>query len=120
MPCVYRIDSVKLESALSLSPSAEQKAFQNRAQYDLVVVYDRSSSGFPVKGEKPNAMSRLYNLVFVDEFRKSLRRSPVALVGGFNAWKEEGKRSRSGSRSRPLAPIHDQNAQGGRAPPPIP
>jgi hypothetical protein len=120
--CLRSMDSVKLENALSVSPIGEQKAFENRDSYDVVVIYDDSSTSFPLKGERPNAMSMLYNIIFVDAFRKSLQRSPVALVGGYRAWMEEGQRSRSNSRSGPLRPIHAQEAGSSirGPPPPIP
>nr|XP_019051247.1 hypothetical protein I302_01696 [Kwoniella bestiolae CBS 10118]OCF30177.1 hypothetical protein I302_01696 [Kwoniella bestiolae CBS 10118] len=81
------INSQKLEDSLSLSPPAQQKAFANRNQFDLLVVYDSNSTNWPNK-DKVTPTSRLWNSVYEYEFTKKLERTPVLLVGGYEAWRE--------------------------------
>jgi ubiquitin carboxyl-terminal hydrolase 8 len=89
---LYRMDSIRLENALSILPPAEHKAFLNRNTVDLVVLYDSASTSFPKPGAEPTAPGRLFSIIFENEFRKSLARSPVLLVGGYQAWREEVER----------------------------
>ncbi|KAJ9119135.1 hypothetical protein QFC22_003626 [Naganishia vaughanmartiniae] len=93
------LDSIKLENALSLLPAAEHKAFLDRQQNDLVVLYDTASTSFPKTGSRPTAPGILFSIIFENEFRKSLPRSPVLLIGGFQAWKEEVELRRKGERN---------------------
>lgn len=80
-------------------PAAEHKAFLNRQQNDLVVLYDTASTAFPKTGSRPTAPGILFSIIFENEFRKSLPRSPVLLIGGFQAWKEEVELRRKGERN---------------------
>jgi ubiquitin carboxyl-terminal hydrolase 8 len=85
---------------LSLQPSAEQRAFERRKDYDLVVIYDSASKAFPAKGANATAPSTLFSIIFEKEFKssKTLARSPVLLVGGFEAWSDElRKRAQNGA-----------------------
>ncbi|KAJ9103206.1 hypothetical protein QFC21_002629 [Naganishia friedmannii] len=93
------LDSIKLENALSLLPAAEHKAFLNRQQNDLVVLYDAASTAFPKTGSRPTAPGILFSIIFENEFRKSLPRSPVLLIGGFQAWRAEVELRRKGERN---------------------
>jgi len=100
---LFRLDSSKLESALSLQPTAEQRAFEGRKDYDLVVIYDTAAKAFPPKDAAATAPSTLFSLIFEKEFRKILPRSPVLLVGGFEGWEQEQqvrRRSTIGSTSQ--------------------
>lgn len=87
--------SATIESALIVSPSSERALFSNRAKFELVVMYDASSVQYTT------AMSNLARAIFETDFTQSLKRPPVLLVGGLEAWKgeigEEG--SHSSSRS---------------------
>nr|XP_018259897.1 uncharacterized protein I303_07969 [Kwoniella dejecticola CBS 10117]OBR82055.1 hypothetical protein I303_07969 [Kwoniella dejecticola CBS 10117] len=83
------INSQKLEDSLSLSPPAQQKAFSSRNTYDLLVVYDSNSSNWPTKDQKATPASRLWESIYQYEFTaKKLERTPVLLVGGYEAWRE--------------------------------
>lgn len=102
----HGLDSTKLEAALALLPSAEQKAFIDRAQNDLVVIYDDQSKSFPAKGSPPTAPSLLFSIIFENEFRKTLPHSPVLLIGGFEAWKSARTSSRTnGDVKGPRPPV---------------
>lgn len=80
--------STGLEDALSLSPPAQQEAFARRHQYDLVVIYDSASKSFPGKGAEPNPVSRIWDMIYSNEYSKILPRCPVLLVGGYQGWFE--------------------------------
>nr|XP_019008054.1 uncharacterized protein I206_07222 [Kwoniella pini CBS 10737]OCF46835.1 hypothetical protein I206_07222 [Kwoniella pini CBS 10737] len=83
------INSQKLEDSLSLSPPAQQKAFASRHTYDLLVVYDSKSTNWPTKEQKATPASRLWESIYQYEFTaKKLERTPVMLVGGYEAWRE--------------------------------
>ena len=84
-----RMTSTKLEDALSLSPEAQRKHFERRDKYDVVVVYDSHSKGWPRKdnaAETVPPLVRLWEIVYEQEFSKRLQRTPVLLAGGYDAW----------------------------------
>ncbi|WVQ85882.1 hypothetical protein IAT38_008050 [Cryptococcus sp. DSM 104549] len=82
------LTSTKLEDALSLNPDPQQKMFEQRTKYDLVVVYDGRSTNWPKEGGPPTPLGRLWSLIYDHEFTKRLQRMPVLLVGGYDGWKE--------------------------------
>ena len=84
----FSITSAKLEDSLSLSPEAQRRAFSERHKFDLVVVYDGKSTGWPRKGAEPAPLSRLWDTIYEHEFSKRLARNPVLLEGGFAAWRD--------------------------------
>ncbi|GJJ11320.1 hypothetical protein Clacol_005552 [Clathrus columnatus] len=77
------ITSATIESALVVAPSSERALFTNRAKFELVVMYD-ASSGLP-----SSPMFNLARAIFETDFSQSLKRPPVLLVGGLEAWKQE-------------------------------
>lgn len=85
---IVRMNSVKLEDSLSLSPESHRRAFSDRHKVDLVIVYDSASNGWPRKGSAPNPLSRIWDVIFEHEFTKRLERNPVILEGGYHAWRE--------------------------------
>ncbi|GAA5928653.1 uncharacterized protein JCM15063_003931 [Sporobolomyces koalae] len=93
-PIILRdgVSSTQIEDALSLSPSYESSLFSARQFYDLVVVYDRSSIALPQApptDTTSSAQRALYNLItaiYEREFTKSLKRQPMLLRGGWDAW----------------------------------
>ncbi|ORY88036.1 hypothetical protein BCR35DRAFT_30267 [Leucosporidium creatinivorum] len=95
-PVVIRpgISSSGLESALSLSPKHEQALFAARNCYDMVVIYDRASLTTPnaePPSTSPEAQHVLWTLnsaIYEREFYKSLKRQPVLLKGGWEAWEK--------------------------------
>ncbi|KAJ9097437.1 hypothetical protein QFC19_006807 [Naganishia cerealis] len=60
---------------------------------------DPTILAFPKTGSRPTAPGILFSIIFENEFRKSLPRSPVLLIGGFHAWKEEVELRRKGERN---------------------
>ena len=103
---------------MSLQPTAEQRAFERRKEYDLVVIYDAASKAFPAKGAFATAPSTLFSIIFEKEFSsaKTLARSPVLLVGGYDAWSdEERKRAQTDRNGAGLSNGYNQVSKG---PPP--
>ncbi|GES76716.1 cysteine proteinase [Rhizophagus clarus] len=90
------ISTIDLEDKLILSPQQEQDLFKNRDKFDLVVYYDKdstynaSSDKFSSPSE-PNGcnevLSRLKSAIYVNDYKKNLKRPPVLLFGGYTAWK---------------------------------
>ncbi|SCV67611.1 BQ2448_5222 [Microbotryum intermedium] len=116
-PIILRngISSNDLESALTLSPNQEQRLFAARNCYDVVIVYDRASTTLPTvapHSTSSEAQRVLWNLIvaiYEREFQKSLKRQPVLLKGGWEAWEKhigskgiegEGLRAASGPSER--------------------
>ncbi|GAA5997929.1 uncharacterized protein JCM10292_006915 [Rhodotorula paludigena] len=96
-PIVLRpgIKSSEIENALSLSPPHEAALFAARNYYDVVVVYDRSSSALPsgvptsTTSEAQRVLWTLLNAIYEREFSKPLQRQPLLLVGGWEAWEKK-------------------------------
>ncbi len=80
------MNATKLEDSLSLSPDRQRRAFDSRNKADLVVVYDSQSVDWPKKGSQPTPLSKLWDIIYEHEFSKRLERTPVMLVGGYDAW----------------------------------
>lgn len=83
----------QLQDRLVLSPDEEQIMFDRRSDYDLVVYYDESTktSDFLYKHnrtEKEMALKRLYDTLHEFNADKPLRRPPIFLMGGIDAWTE--------------------------------
>lgn len=83
------MNSVKLEDSLSLLPDQQRRYFENRHKADLVVVYDATSTTWP-KDAQP--LSKLWDIIYGNEFGKKLQRMPVLLVGGQEHWSEYVRR----------------------------
>lgn len=75
-----------LEDSLSIAPRHEWSLFCNREKFDLVVLYDDASESF---GTDTSPLSQVTKVIYEKEFRKNLKRMPVLLVGGINAWKRD-------------------------------
>ncbi|KAK7205143.1 hypothetical protein BZA70DRAFT_295619 [Myxozyma melibiosi] len=89
-PIVLRPDqtSVDLEDALIVSPEDEQDLFSRRHEFELIVYYDQSSRSGNFVGNDPQttALRNLFDTIYEKEPRKMLKRQPVLLVGGVDAW----------------------------------
>lgn len=68
------------------APTNETTMFKNRDKFDLIVVYDQSSQTL---GPANSPMSILVRLISEQAFTKLLKRMPMMLVGGFDAWRRE-------------------------------
>ncbi|KAF9068637.1 hypothetical protein BDP27DRAFT_1327038 [Rhodocollybia butyracea] len=109
------VTSENIEDALVLAPPSEAPTFNNRHKFDLVVIYDRNSTSFtsvPLAGSTtphPSSISlvngnndassstpgsnanisALLRAIWEREFKKPLRRMPMMLIGGYEAWVKE-------------------------------
>ncbi len=77
-----------LENAMVVGPRQEASLFAHRDKFDLVAIYDSSSSSFGSESEA-SPMSVLFRVIFEQAFKKMLKRMPMLLVGGIQAWKKE-------------------------------
>ena len=117
---MHSISSSQIENALSLSPSTESSLFVARQYYDLVIIYDRSSSALPQSpptNTTSPAQRALYNLttaIYEREFTKSLKRQPMLLRGGWEAWERQvGALGSIGTQVRESASRRGSTHEGG-------
>ncbi|USW48206.1 Putative Rhodanese-like domain, ubiquitin specific protease, Rhodanese-like domain superfamily [Septoria linicola] len=86
------LSAEQLAGQLVLSPQEEQEVFENRHRYDLVVYYDtNTSSETYLTNPQSEAEARLkYLHEALHDFNTGiqLRRQPIILVGGLDAWIE--------------------------------
>lgn len=89
----HRISADHLQESLILSPDKEQKLFQQRDQFDLIVIYDQDTTTLNSytrfankKAQDPlrNLVAAIYDLAY----EKTLKAPPKLLVGGIARWKE--------------------------------
>ncbi|KAF7309945.1 Ubiquitin carboxyl-terminal hydrolase 4 [Mycena indigotica] len=73
-----------LEDSMVGAPTKETTMFKNRDKFDLVVLYDHSSTTL---ASQP--MTTLFSLIYDQAFTKMLRNMPMLLVGGLDAWRRE-------------------------------
>ena len=83
--------------------------FCNRHKFDLVAIYDDASE---TPGPPDAPLSKLERAIYETAFCKILKRVPVLLIGGLEAWKREfGERELVGRRGASLwADIPTSNA----------
>ncbi|KAG5653604.1 hypothetical protein H0H81_011976 [Sphagnurus paluster] len=61
----------------------DRSVFLNRDKFDLVVIYDNDSETF---GPNDSPLAVLNRMIGEQSVQKLLKRQPMLLVGGFNAW----------------------------------
>ncbi|KAF2732497.1 cysteine proteinase [Polyplosphaeria fusca] len=81
----------QLHDRLVLSPDDEQALYTRRDDFDLVVYYDESTktNSFLQKhtrNEHESALKRLYDTLYEFNAEKPLKRPPIFLMGGIDAW----------------------------------
>lgn len=64
---------------MSQNPKLEQALFAGRARFDIIVYYDQNSNNIESLSAPMINVKRVLEL-------QQLRRSPMMLVGGFEAW----------------------------------
>ncbi|CAG8567558.1 13582_t:CDS:2, partial [Gigaspora rosea] len=84
------ISSINIESKQIVGPEFEKKLFADRHNFDLIVYHDQNSSFIPnftkTSDDNKNAMKNLIQAISKNEFKKRLKKDPVLLNGGFDAW----------------------------------
>ncbi|KAH6679348.1 ubiquitin carboxyl-terminal hydrolase-like protein [Halenospora varia] len=84
------ISADEVSEGMVIAPDHEQDLFDRRDEFDMVVFYDQSSSlvnPFNPTGDDPS--SSLHNFasaVYDFGYEKKLKRRPMLLVGGLDAW----------------------------------
>lgn len=84
----FSVTADALENSMVIGPRQEASLFANRDKFDLVAVYDESSTSF---ASDNSPLSVLVRVTYEQAFRKMLRRMPIMLVGGIAAWKRDLK-----------------------------
>ncbi|KAH9983664.1 hypothetical protein BJV77DRAFT_1062378 [Russula vinacea] len=75
-----------IEDSLTVAPRDEWVLFCNRDKFDLIAIYNDASE---TPGPPDAPLSRLIRAIYETAFRKMLKRVPVLLIGGLEAWKRE-------------------------------
>ncbi|KAI0339681.1 cysteine proteinase [Trametopsis cervina] len=79
------VSAEAIENSLAVAPRQESILFSNRDKFDLVAVYDESSTSF---NDSP-ALKALMGQIYEVAFKKILKNIPMVLVGGLGAWKAQ-------------------------------
>ncbi len=85
------VSADELEERLIISPESEQALFERRNEFDLIVYYDQSTrsnrylSG-PRATTNASALRALHDTIYEFNYCKELKRPPVLLIGGLDAW----------------------------------
>lgn len=83
---VHSVTGETIEDSLSVAPRDEWVLFCNRDKFDLIAIYDDASE---TPGPADAPLARLIRAIYETAFRKILKRVPVLLIGGLEAWKRE-------------------------------
>jgi ubiquitin carboxyl-terminal hydrolase 8 len=81
----HSVSGETIEDSLTIAPRDESVLFRNRDKFDLIVIYDDASE---TPGPPDAPISNLIRAIYVNAFRKILKRVPVLLIGGIHAWKQ--------------------------------
>jgi ubiquitin carboxyl-terminal hydrolase 8 len=112
-----------LENSLVLASTTEQELFKARAQFDLVVYYDQGTNDVAhLQSSMAHPLRTLHTALYDFNYTKPLRRPPLLLTGGLNAWVNIfGHMSlKSEEPQGPTPPaIQRRSQQGVRAPTPL-
>ena len=85
------LSAEELEERLIISPENEQSYFEQRNEFDIVVYYDQDTqsdrflTGVPGRAGA-EALRALHDTLYEFNDYKPLRKSPVMLKGGLDAW----------------------------------
>lgn len=123
------LSAEELEERLVISPEPEQIIFERRDEFDLVVYYDQETAsdrflkGPPTETEA-DALRALHDTLYEFNDYKPLRRRPVFIRGGLNAWTDlVGSQALATSQTAVLVgstrarrPIRSQGRPIGRVP----
>ncbi|KAM3065219.1 ubiquitin-specific protease doa4 [Clarireedia jacksonii] len=95
--CIICIEPISLRDDMSaedlgerivLSPEIEQKLYDQKHDFDLVVYYDQSSTTVDVGHSSPNSsyLKHFSKIIYDHAYDHQLKRRPMLLVGGLDAW----------------------------------
>ncbi|KAL8715962.1 MAG: hypothetical protein Q9220_000629 [cf. Caloplaca sp. 1 TL-2023] len=85
------LSAEEMEESLVVSPAAELELFERRNEFDYVVYYDQQTKSDSFLTGPPNrtslfAMRALHDTLHEFNYYKPLRRPPLMLRGGLDAW----------------------------------
>ena len=85
------LSAEELEDRLVISPEKEQSYFERRNEFDAVVYYDEKTQSDrfligPPSGTEADALRALHDTLYEFNDYKPLRKPPVMLKGGLDAW----------------------------------
>jgi len=83
------ISADDIEESMGIAPDEEMRAFEDRAKFDLVVLYDDDSTslpGGPQGDDQATALFVLYQGLDQFNYGRELRNKPKLLRGGVEAW----------------------------------
>lgn len=79
---LIHIDSgmaMKMHESMLQNPESEQKLFAEKARFDLIVYYDQNSKSLDTAHGPTTNIRKILEM-------QHLKRPPMMLVGGFDAW----------------------------------
>jgi ubiquitin carboxyl-terminal hydrolase 8 len=91
-----------IEASLAVAPRDEWVLFCNRDKFDLIAIYDDASE---TPGPSDAPLARLIYAIYETAFRKILKRVPVLLIGGLEAWKRDFGAQELVVEQAPVVPI---------------
>lgn len=71
--------ALKMQESIQRNPEAEQKLFAEKARFDLVVYYDQNSKSLDTAHGSTTNIRKILE-------KQHLKRPPMMLAGGFDAW----------------------------------
>jgi len=84
------ISADELGESIILSPDSEQKLYERRNEFDLIVFYDQSASSVKPQTsrgvESRNYLRDFDQAIYDYGYEKRPKRRPMLLVGGLDAW----------------------------------
>jgi len=104
-----------IEDSLTVAPRDEWVLFCNRDKFDLIAIYDDASE---TPGPPDAPLARLIQAIYETAFRKILKRVPVLLIGGLEAWKREFGDQELVLEEAPVAPVAPVPVSTSLVPPP--
>lgn len=87
----HGVSAEELEESLVISPAKEVDLFERRNEFDFVVYYDQRTESDRFLSGAPSAtdgfaLRALHDTLYEFNAYKPLRRPPVMLIGGLDAW----------------------------------
>lgn len=117
------LSAEELEERLVISPSDELALFARRNEFDLVVYYDQKTATTDFLSDSPMvtvapALRALHDTLYEFNAFKPLRRPPVLLIGGLEAWTDlcgsqsllSSRTALQPGRTKGRVPIASQNS----------
>jgi ubiquitin carboxyl-terminal hydrolase 8 len=99
---IHSVNGVTIEDSLTVAPRDEWVLFRNRDKFDIIAIYDEASE---TPGPQDAPIASLIRAIYENAFRKILKRVPVLLIGGLEAWKHEFGGQELEGQEEPADPV---------------